>query len=241
MKLKIHTYTNIGGQKKNEDYLEYYCDYKKSIFVLADGLGSHGNGEIASSLITQSILSELKELQVIEQAELEAAFYKANLTLDKKRKESEQTGMLTTAVALAICENRAVWGHVGDSRLYFIADNELEGVTRDHSVTYKKYLSGDISYHDINTDEDRSSLLNTFGNAERYHPEFIDIPQVIKEGDAFLLCSDGFWECVYDEEILIDFLKSDTPEQWVNYMLLRHIKRTKPVNDSYSLLAVFVE
>ncbi|HWT73101.1 MAG TPA: hypothetical protein VN258_00030, partial [Mobilitalea sp.] len=125
--------------------------------------------------------------------------------------------------------------------LYYLSDNELSEVTKDHSVTYKKYLMGEIRYQDINSDDDRSSLLGAFGNSNKFHPEFIEMPQLIKSGDAFFLCTDGFWEYVYDEEILIDFLKAATPKQWAELMLLRHIKRTKPSNDNYSLIAVFVE
>ena len=60
-------------------------------------------------------------------------------------------------------------------------------------------------------------------------------------GDAFLLCSDGFWEFVYNEEMQADLLKAETPVQWVRLMLLRHIRRTPPGNDNFSAIAVFVE
>lgn len=241
MKLTVYTYTNIGGQLVNEDCLDYYEDDDKSIFVLADGLGSHGDGELASGFLVRSILEDLKKLPEIGVAELKDVFYRTNKKLNLKRRELETQGMLTTAVVLAVCKDRAVWGHLGDSRLYYLTGNEIAMITRDHSVTYKKYLAGEINYRDINTDEDRSSLLGAFGNIERYQPEFLETPQILKEGDAFLLCSDGFWESVYNEEILIDYLKASSPKEWADYMLLRHIKRTKPSNDNYTLIAVFIK
>lgn len=241
MNLHIYTYSNKGGKQANEDYLDYYTDQDKSIFVLADGLGAHGNGDLASSQVVRSILTSLKERLVFNPEDLRDAFAKANEELIRDQDNKNLPNMKTTAVALAISDNKAVWGHLGDSRLYYISNNELSAVTKDHSVSYKKYRMGEISYRDINTDDDRSSLLGAFGNRERCIPELIDMPLVIKQGDAFLLCSDGFWEYVYDEEILIDFLKSDTPKQWAEHMLLRHIQRTKPMNDNYSLIAVFAE
>ena len=101
-----------------------------------------------------------------------------------------------------------------------------------------KYLGGDISYLDVYHDDDRSSLLRTLGKPA-CQPESGQAD--IRPGDAFLLCSDGFWEFVYDEEMQADLLKAETPEQWVRLMLLRHIRRTPPGNDNFSAIAVFVE
>lgn len=241
MNLKIFTYTNKGGKQNNEDYLDYYFEGNKGAFVLADGLGGHGNGDVASKLVVQTILPYLEEVSDVDIEYMEAAFQKANQQLLLNQELPNQANMRTTAVVLHIEEDKAVWGHLGDSRLYYISDNHMAYITKDHSVTYKKYLSGEIRYTDINSDEDRPSLLGVFGNKDKFKPEFVESAQKVKAGDAFLLCSDGFWEYVFDEEILIDFLKSESPRQWAEYMLLRHIKRTKPSNDNYSLVAVFVE
>lgn len=146
--------------------------------------------------------------------------------------------MKTTAVALSIGGDRAVWGHVGDSRLYRFSGGALAQETRDHSVTYMKYLGGEISYMDVYHDDDRSSLLRALGKLP-CKPEAGQAR--LRPGDAFLLCSDGFWEYVYQEEMLADLLKAETPEQWAEGMLLRHIRRTPPGNDNFSLITVFVE
>ena len=127
---------------------------------------------------------------------------------------------------------------MGDSRLYHFSGGELTHFTRDHSVTYMKYLGGEISYMDVYHDDDRSSLLRVLGKAD-CHPETGS--SVLQPGDAFLLCSDGFWEFVYNEEIQADLLKAETPKQWVQLMLLRHIRRTPPGNDNFSVIAVFAD
>ena len=101
-----------------------------------------------------------------------------------------------------------------------------------------KYLGGEISYMDIYHDDDRSSLLRALGK-QPCKPEANQ--GTLLPGDAFLLCSDGFWEYVYQEEILADLLKAETPEQWAQTMLLRHIRRTPEGNDNFSLIAVFAE
>lgn len=146
--------------------------------------------------------------------------------------------MRTTAVALKLTGDTAVWAHIGDSRLYRFSDGELAEVTQDHSVTYRKFLGGEISYMDVYHDDDRSRLLRVLGK-EPCRPEAGSAP--VSPGDAFLLCSDGFWEYVYNEEMQADLCKARTPEEWTEFMLLRHIRRVPSGNDNFSFIAVFVE
>ena len=91
---------------------------------------------------------------------------------------------------------------------------------------------------DVYHDDDRSSLLRALGKMP-CKPEAGQAR--LRQGDAFLLCSDGFWEYVYQEEMLADLLKAETPKQWAEGMLLRHIRRTPPGNDNFSLITVFAE
>ena len=140
-------------------------------------------------------------------------------------------------MALHLSRGKAAWAHIGDSRLYRFSGGKL-AATRDHSVTYRKYLGGEISCTVIYHDEDRSSLLRVLGR-EPCSPETDGCETLPR--DAFLLCTDGFWEFVYIEEILIDLLKTRTPEEWAKLMLLRHIRRTPAGNDNFSLITVFVE
>ena len=141
-------------------------------------------------------------------------------------------------MALKLAGSTAVWAHIGDSRLYRFSNGELAGVTADHSVTYRKFLGGEISYMDVYHDDDRSRLLRVLGK-EPCRPEAGQA--AVSPGDAFLLCSDGFWEFVYNEEIQADLCRARTPEEWAEGMLLRHIRRTPPGSDNFSLITVFVE
>lgn len=176
--------------------------------------------------------------QLPDRTALLERFQCANSRILAAQQEPGQEEMRTTAVALALAEGNACWAHIGDSRLYHISGGTITQVTRDHSVTYMKYLGGEISYMDVCHDDDRSSLLRVLGKTTCV-PEGGSASVV--SGDAFLLCSDGFWEFVYNEEILADCLKAHTPEEWVHLMLLRHIGRTSTGNDNFSLIAVFVE
>ena len=238
MRLSVFSYTNPGGRPNNEDAIR--CDWndQRGVFVLADGLGGHQSGEIASSLAADSMLASCASVESPCDETLSALFIEANEAIMDAQDRPNQRDMKTTAVTLVLEDGCAHWAHVGDSRLYHFSANRLAHVTRDHSVTYQKYLGGEISYMDICHDDDRSSLLRVLGKPG-CHPACDSA--AVQPGDAFLLCSDGFWEFVYNEEMLIDLLKASSPEEWAQLMLLRHIRRTPPGTDNFSLIAVFVE
>ena len=232
--LSFYSYTNQGGRENNEDSIRAWSQDERGVFVLADGLGGHNCGERASETAVETIHNGCIPATGFSCSFLEEQMKEANRRVLEGQKEPGCGDMKTTAVALAIEGTEAFWAHVGDSRLYHFSGGELTHFTRDHSVTYMKYLGGEISYMDVYHDDDRSSLLRVLGKAD-CHPETGS--SVLQPGDAFLLCSDGFWEFVYNEEIQADLLKAETPKQWVQLMLLRHIRRTPPGNDNFSVIA----
>ena len=238
MKISYYAYTNKGGRPNNEDSICCGLQNRRGVFVLADGLGGHSSGEVASGLAAQAIREGCAGAENLDSETLKGQLEEANRLVLEGQKVPGREDMKTTAVALALEGDLAFWAHVGDSRLYRFSDGQLVFATRDHSVTYMKYLGGEISYMDVYHDDDRSSLLRVLGKAS-CQPETGQAE--LKSGDAFLLCSDGFWEYVYQEEIQADLLKAETPAQWVQLMLLRQIRRTPPGNDNFSVIAVFVE
>lgn len=237
MRISAYCCTNRGGRDHNEDSVRCLAEEGRGVFVVADGLGGHGRGEVASALAAD-VLFQGCTAAAPGPEELLELFQKANETVMSEQGKPGQEEMKTTAVVLSMDGDRAVWGHIGDSRLYRFSGGTLTQETRDHSVTYMKYLGGEITYMDICHDDDRSSLLRALGKLP-CKPEAGQ--GMLSPGDAFLLCSDGFWEYVYREEMLADLLKAETPEQWVQNMLLRHIRRTPGGNDNFSLIAVFAE
>ena len=238
MKISYYAYTNKGGRPNNEDSICCGLQNRRGVFVLADGLGGHSSGEVASGLAAQAIREGCAGAETLDIETLKGQLEEANRLVLEGQKVPGREDMKTTAVALALEGDLAFWAHVGDSRLYRFSDGQLVFATRDHSVTYMKYLGGEISYMDVYHDDDRSSLLRVLGKSS-CQPETGQAE--LKPGDAFLLCSDGFWEYVYQEEIQADLLKAETPAQWVQLMLLRQIRRTPPGNDNFSVIAVFVE
>lgn len=246
MELDSYFYTNAGGRPHNEDSGGCRSSGDRGIFVVADGLGGHQGGAQASSLAAGSLLNAWEEESVpLSSSEcaqwLEKQVWAANESLLSAQRENRNS-MKSTLVALTVMDGCAAWCHVGDSRLYYLTGGRLGSVTRDHSVTYKKYLAGEIERNQINFDEDRSSLLRVVGDEGRCVPE-LGAPAgagQILPGDAFLLCSDGFWEYLFDEEVLIDRLKADCAQKWAELMLVRALPRITPGSDNLTLLTVLV-
>lgn len=241
MTLDAYLYTNPGGRPENQDSADFRLEEGRGLFTLADGLGGHRDGAAAARTVVRTLLTawdgdwrgegEDPLLQLLSDRILEAN----GLLLEERRKGGQGR---STALALAVAEGRAVWSHVGDSRLYRLSGGNISHATQDHSVTYKKYLAGEISRRDLNFDEDRASLLRVVGDEARCLPQTGGAPAAA--GDAFLLCSDGLWGYLYDEEILVDFLKADSPRSWAELMLLRVLPRLTADTDNLTLLTVFL-
>jgi serine/threonine protein phosphatase PrpC len=241
MHLDSYVFSGKGGREYNEDSAVRKETPPVWLYAVADGLGGHLYGEEASACVTGMLIDADLPEEVESSGEwLTRQIILANDELNKKQKE-KGSSMKSTVVALMIRDDIASWAHTGDSRLYYIHDGEIEVLTEDHSVAYKKYKAGEISYDDIAFDDDQSRLLKVLGNDDRYEPIVTESEYRIEAGDGFLLCSDGLWEYVKDEEMLIDFLKSDNPEEWGTQILMRAMDRVKKNHDNISLITVMVE
>lgn len=240
MKLDSFIYTNKGGREYNEDAAGEKLFPSGGLYVLADGLGGHRHGNIASECVVTTML-EAPEPGGEETAEewLQTWFATVNEKICGLQKE-HHSNMQSTAVALLVHGEKANWAHLGDSRLYCLHRRQIASVTADHSVAYKKYKAGEITRAQINQDEDQSSLLRSMGKKEGCPAEYGETQDTLEPGDGFLLCSDGVWEYLYDEEVLIDFLKAEDAREWGELLLLRVIGRVQPGNDNLSLITVCV-
>ncbi len=239
MAIDSYLFTASGGRAYNEDSVGERDFKNGKLFVLADGLGGHKYGDIASKCVVDTMKSAAEPEDEVQQW-LEENILKAHeavMTLQ----EEKGAKMRSTVTALALKENKAYWAHVGDSRLYYIHKNEISSITEDHSVAYKKYLSGEITREQIAFDEDQSSLLRAIGNESRNAPDFNCSEDELEPGDAFFLCSDGAWEYLKDNEILFDYFKSENALHWARYLLERIVSRVKEGNDNLSLITVMID
>lgn len=231
-------FTYIGGRDENQDSLGKKESKTGGIYVVADGLGGHEKGGIASRCAVEVLTNSWNENEAPDKERLKQQIGLVNEEILRIQKE-ENCVTKTTVAVLSVVGDRAVWANTGDSRVYYIHDGGLAGFTADHSVAYMKYKTGEITRAEIAKDEDQSCLLRALGNASRWEPNTYGADSLCA-GDAFLLCSDGFWEYVSDEEILVDYLKAASAKEWARLMLLRAIDRVEPGNDNLSLITVML-
>ena len=234
-----YTYSNRGGRPYNEDAAGFRTEEDNGIFAVADGLGGHSYGELASACVLDTLLEELPA-----PGEDRAEWFGERIALANRRvlalQKEKHAVLKSTVAALSILGDSAVWAHVGDSRLYYIHEGRLTACTEDHSVAYKKYKAGEISRREIAFDEDQPRLLRSVGGLDHNEPVIRVHEEPLQEGDAFFLCSDGAWEFLDDEEIAIDLLKSENARQWAEYLLLRMMERVNGENDNLTMLTVML-
>ncbi len=236
----VFEYTNQGGRSYNEDSVGSKSVGECGIFVVADGLGGHQFGKVASECIVDTMIAGWEPENGNRMEWLITQIAEANRQILALQQEKNSV-LKSTVVALAIDGNKAVWANVGDSRLYYLHGSRIYSCTEDHSVSYKKYKAGEITREQICQDEDQSCLLRSVGSEDRNEPDVhvCDVP--LEAGDAFLLCSDGVWEYLKDEEVLIDVLKAENAKEWAELLLLRIIARIDEENDNLTILTLMLE
>jgi len=240
MKFLTHGYSGIGGRSNNEDY--YF--YGNNIWILADGLGGHDSGEIASKTAVAAVNDVFKRSGgAVNDAALSDIIQKANSSVLYKQKTSEAFASMRTTIVFALLNgNKIRYANVGDSRFYYFRSGRLFAQSEDHSVSAVSVRLGDIPYEELRNDPDRNKLIKVLGNSEDLNVKIPQIEFTAEKGDAFLLCSDGFWEHVYETEMETDLAKSSNPKEWLDYMIKRILLKTKGTdNDNFTAIGVMVD
>ncbi len=241
--IKYALLSEIGERKKNEDCIAECSGENGHLFVLCDGLGGHGSGEIASKTAIEAVKSTfLKE--VLEPRELlRRCVEKAQRELYAiQSKMQRHDSCKTTITLLLIKDNVATYAHVGDSRVYVFQRNKLVERTLDHSVPQMLVMQGEIKEREIRFHEDRNRLIRVLGN-DIEPPNLSISNEFSSEVDTqFLLCSDGFWEWIDEKEMIWHLRWSKSAQQWIDRMKAVVEKRGKGKHmDNFSAIAVFVQ
>lgn len=196
------------------------------LYIVADGMGGHQYGEVASRVAVRAMATHvinnlyLPLLKVVEQQP------------DESLQEIMQTGVMqahkaiienvpgggTTLTAALILGQRLVLAHVGDSRAYLIGGNPpLEAITRDHSLVNRLVELGQITSAEAAEHPQRNVLYRALGQGEPFEPDIKSL--VIESAPYLLLCSDGLWGVIAEEQLFTAVVKHDRPEHACQFLL----------------------
>ena len=224
--------TDVGRKRRhNED--AYLLDAERGLFVVADGMGGHAAGEVASRITVETIQEYIAATEEehesswpfgfnsrvsLEGNRLTTAVEKANEKVMRAvQNRPELKGMGTTVVAALFDADRATLVHVGDSRAYLFRDGELRRLTDDHSWVQEQVNAGILSEDEAKSHPLKNVVTRALGGAAHVSVDLIEVP--VRSEDRFLLCSDGLTGMVPDEEIFARFRSDDGLEKTVRQLI----------------------
>ena len=212
-------YSDIGNRETNEDSVGEVHKENAYCFVLADGLGGHGRGEVASSLAVRTVLDSF-DTRGTDPEFLGKCFEEAqDRVLREQESSRELSDMKTTLVVMKIAAGMIQWGHIGDSRLYVFQSGKMKSHTLDHSVPQMLVASGEIKDKDIRFHEDRNRLLRVIGAEWGRRSYDLSEPVPVRKKQAFLLCSDGFWELILEKQMQKTLKSAASVQEWMDSMV----------------------
>lgn len=237
MKFSVFQLSRLGGREKNEDRMGYCYTREASIFLLADGMGGHPEGEVAARLAVNTVAARFKvaadqglgdAAEFLKDALL-AAHHEIKLyAIDKGATDTPRT----TLVAAVIRDGQLSWIHCGDSRLYLVRRGVLQTRTRDHSFAERPHLQADELAGELN----RHVLYTCLGCP--FMPEFdLGGPVTLQPGDKFLMCSDGLWDCLGEHE-LVEHLVNLPVAEAIPLLVEQALHNAGPDGDNVTALAL---
>ena len=236
MKFSVFQVSRRGGRARNEDRMGYCYTREAGLFLLADGMGGHPEGEVAAQMALQTVsaLFQCKARTVLKGV---ADFLATSLLAAHHQiiRYASDRGMLdtprTTFVAAVLQGNTATWIHCGDSRLYLVRDGSLVTRTRDHSFVEHR----DLAVSGIDK-TNRNVLFTCLGSPSR--PVFdITGPMVLQQGDKILLCSDGLWGSLNDADIVYQLGQRGVAEA-VPELVESALRRAGDSSDNVTVVAL---
>jgi serine/threonine protein phosphatase PrpC len=220
--LSIAGTTHVGRvRKSNQDAFDRFDDDARdeTLLVVADGMGGHRGGEVASRMAVGTLGKLVRELDGEPDERLRLALERANHEIHRLgERDSMLRGMGTTAVALLLRpEGKALLAHVGDSRIYRLREDSFEALTEDHSMVARWLKDGLIDEETARNHPQRNQIDRALGAAETVAPDLLECE--LRAGDLFLLCSDGLTGMLPDEELQRLATRSRDPHAIVAWMI----------------------
>jgi len=239
--------TDVGRQRTNNEdsYLYWEPDTdeefrrKGRLAVIADGMGGYEGGQEASRLAVETVRHVYDSAFAADPQEtLLGAFASAHANIHRYAEEHPQFhGMGTTCTAMSLVGRELSFAHVGDSRLYRVQPDSVTRLTRDHSYVGRLVESGIVRSEDAESHPQRHILTAALGSGRDIIPDRPDHPVTLEEGDSLLLCTDGLWSLVTEQD-LANVVRSNTPAQACAALVQMALDRGGPDNVTVLILRI---
>lgn len=232
--------SRTGNRRRNEDMCGYWRSPAGSCWCVSDGAGGHGGGDVAARLVVDSVLQRFAAAPEVSPENAIALLEAAHQAVMQAKQREGAADMHATCVLLLVdCERQlAVWGHAGDSRVYFFRQGCLQSQTRDHSLVQSMIDAGYGGTEMLRTHPQRSLLTSAIGNAGELHLSVSDEPLALEAGDSFLLCSDGWWEHVHEDQMQLSLRRSRGVHDWLQDMEQVLLQDGSSNRDNYTAIVV---
>ena len=234
MRFSVFQVSRRGGRSINEDRMGYCYTRESAVFVLADGLGGHPEGEVAAQLALQGVVSLFQKMALPKLTDITGFLTDAVLVAHRKILHYAATKAMLdtprTTLVLAVVQSGSVtWAHCGDSRLYMVRRGELLTRTRDHSFLEQPQAGGPEC-------NNRNVLFTCLGSPAK--PVFnITGPMALMQGDKVLLCSDGLWAPLTEDKIVSN-LSHKTVDIAVPDLVEQALRQAGSRSDNVTCLAL---
>jgi len=239
MRFSVYQVSRKGGRENNEDRMGYCYTRDSGLFALADGMGGHPEGEVAAQLALQTMASAFQRearstlknpIKFLQDAIMAGHHQLLRYATEKGLVDTPRT----TLVACVLQGKSAYWAHCGDSRLYLVRDGKLIARTRDHSYTELQQTLAQVV--PIDARYNRSVLFTCLGSPGK---PVVDTsgPLTLRSGDRVLVCSDGLWSSLDDDDI-VKLLATRQLGDAVPEMVEQALRKGGPRGDNVTVLAV---
>ena len=243
MQIEIVTLSRQGGRSYNEDVYGHWHDERYVAFLVSDGAGGHGGGDVAAATARSSILAGYSARPSLDPPALQRLLEQANLDIVARQAEGGALAAMRATIVFAVidCEqNHLMWTHSGDSRAYLYRNASLVARTTDHSLVQQMISSGMLSEEEARLHPQRNMLLSALGSVNEKPDIAVSARMVVQPGDAVLLCSDGVWEPLGDGCLQETLMASRTPGQWIAEIGRQVQAKAKPGHDNYTAVVVWL-
>lgn len=232
--------TGKGGREHNEDSYGHSCHEGTITFVVSDGVGGQAGGSMASKTVVEMVRQHAQSLNRTEILNSYQSIEQEILNRQLQYPEYKKMGATVAELRIDTTRHMAIWGHFGDSRIYWIRNGEIIAITSDHSVVKNLVHAGLISEYEAQIHPNKNILLGAFGMAGDAVPEVIENPVYLADGDVFLLCTDGLWNCVSNNDIIKLLQISSNVEEWVKELELRTRHALLDDKDNYTAIGIWI-